>query len=41
MTVPPRQVGATYDDRTITVYQAYPIQIAEPALAAHGLADMY
>ena len=34
MTAPQRQVRATYDDRTITVYQAYPVQIAEPALAA-------
>ena len=31
---PYRQVRATYDETTIAVYQAYPPEIAEPALAA-------
>ncbi len=30
---PYRQVRATYDETTIAVYQAYPPEIAEPALA--------
>ncbi len=34
MTVPLRQVRARFDDRTITVYQAYPREIADAALAA-------
>jgi hypothetical protein len=33
VTVPYRQVRATYTDTTITVYQAYGPEIAEPALA--------
>jgi hypothetical protein len=32
--VPPRQVRARYTNNTITVYQAYPAEIAEPALTA-------
>ena len=32
--VPERQVRALFTERTITVYQAYPPKIAEPALAA-------
>jgi len=32
--VPPRQIRASYCADTITVYQAYPPEIAEPALAA-------
>ncbi len=32
--VPARQVRALFDARTITVYQAYPPAIAEPAIAA-------
>ncbi|MDP9074388.1 MAG: DUF4291 domain-containing protein [Actinomycetota bacterium] len=32
--IPERQVRAQFTERTITVYQAYPPQIAEPALAA-------
>lgn len=31
---PQRQIRAVYDDTTITVYQAYPAAIAEPALRA-------
>jgi hypothetical protein len=31
--VPSRQVRALFDDRTVTVYQAYSAAIAEPALA--------
>lgn len=31
---PMRQIRAVFDDRTITVYQAYPPAIAEPAVAA-------
>jgi hypothetical protein len=34
MTTPPRQVRASYDDATITVYQAYSPEIAGPAVAA-------
>ena len=34
MAVPPRQIRAVYSPETITVYQAYPPQIAEAALAA-------
>ncbi|MDQ1645015.1 MAG: hypothetical protein QOJ50_1199 [Cryptosporangiaceae bacterium] len=34
MNVPARQVRAEYGEHTITVYQAYSPQIAEPALAA-------
>ncbi len=34
VTVPYRQVRALYSADTITVYQAYPREIAEPALAA-------
>lgn len=34
MTVPARQIRARYSDTTITVYQAYPPQLAEAALAA-------
>ncbi|GAA1788635.1 DUF4291 domain-containing protein [Luedemannella flava] len=34
MTVPNRQIRATYTDDTITVYQAYGDAIARPALAA-------
>ncbi|MBE1486636.1 DUF4291 domain-containing protein [Plantactinospora soyae] len=33
MSVPQRQVRASYTDETITVYQAYPPSIARPALA--------
>ena len=32
--VPARQVRAVFDDRTVTVYQAYSPAIAEPALTA-------
>jgi hypothetical protein len=32
--VPPRQVRAVFDARTVTVYQAYSSAIAEPAIAA-------
>jgi hypothetical protein len=32
MTVPARQIRATYSETSITVYQAYPPEIAEPAL---------
>jgi len=32
--MPYRQVRAVYDENTIAVYQAYPPEIAEPALAA-------
>ena len=31
---PRRQIRAVYDDATITVYQAYPAEIAEPAVRA-------
>ncbi|MFI5706258.1 DUF4291 domain-containing protein [Kribbella sp. NPDC051620] len=31
---PHRQIRAAYDDETITVYQAYPDEIADPALRA-------
>ncbi len=34
MSVPLRQIRALHDAETITVYQAYPPEIAEPALAA-------
>jgi hypothetical protein len=34
MTVPTRQVRATYSAESITVYQAYPLEIADPAVAA-------
>lgn len=34
MTVPFRQIRATFTDRTIVVYQAYPPEIALPALRA-------
>jgi Domain of unknown function (DUF4291) len=34
MTVPFRQVRATYTADAVTVYQAYPVEIAEPAVAA-------
>ncbi|MFI6265930.1 DUF4291 domain-containing protein [Micromonospora sp. NPDC051006] len=34
MTVPVHQIRARFDADTITVYQAYPPEIAEPALAA-------
>jgi hypothetical protein len=34
MTSPPRQIRALHDDQTITVYQAYAPEIAEPAVAA-------
>jgi hypothetical protein len=34
MTTPKRQIRAVFDDRTITVYQAYDPAIAEPALEA-------
>ncbi|MFY1689495.1 DUF4291 domain-containing protein [Plantactinospora sp. WMMB782] len=34
MSIPQRQVRAGFTDETITVYQAYPPSIAEPALAA-------
>ncbi|WP_433065221.1 DUF4291 domain-containing protein [Dactylosporangium sp. CS-033363] len=34
MPVPARQIRAAYTDRTITVYQAYSPEIAEPAVAA-------
>ena len=37
MTVPARQVRARYSDTSITVYQAYPPEIAEPALDAGRL----
>jgi hypothetical protein len=32
MEVPQRQIRAAFTDKTITVYQAYPAQIAEPAV---------
>jgi len=35
--IPARQVRAVFDDRTITVYQAYSPAIAEPAIAAGRL----
>jgi len=35
---PSRQVRATFDDATITVYQAYPAAIAVPAAANNSLA---
>ena len=31
-TIPLRQIRASYDERTITVYQAYPASIAIPAV---------
>ncbi|MFI2713616.1 DUF4291 domain-containing protein [Micromonospora sp. NPDC018662] len=34
MTVPRHQIRAAFTDRTLTVYQAYPAEIADPALAA-------
>jgi len=34
MSVPQRQVRGRFTEQTITVYQAYPAEIAEPALAA-------
>jgi hypothetical protein len=34
MEVPQRQIRAAFTDKTITVYQAYPAQIAEPAVRA-------
>ncbi|WP_250008076.1 DUF4291 domain-containing protein [Actinoplanes sp. M2I2] len=34
MNVPYRQIRAAYDDDTVTVYQAYPPEIARPAVAA-------
>ncbi|MFC3502078.1 DUF4291 family protein [Micromonospora krabiensis] len=34
MTVPRHQIRARFDADTVTVYQAYPPEIAEPALAA-------
>jgi hypothetical protein len=34
MTLPERQIRAVHDDETITVYQAYPAEIALPAVAA-------
>lgn len=34
MSVPARQVRAAFTDETITVYQAYPAEIARPALQA-------
>jgi len=34
VTAPLRQIRALYDDRTITVYQAYPPEIAVPSLTA-------
>ncbi|MET7751675.1 DUF4291 domain-containing protein [Micromonospora sp. NPDC005367] len=34
MTVPRHQIRALFDDETVTVYQAYRLEIAEPALAA-------
>jgi Domain of unknown function (DUF4291) len=34
VTVPARQVRAKYSAESITVYQAYPPEIAEPAVAA-------
>lgn len=34
---PPRQIRALYDDETITVYQAYPAAIAEPAVETQRL----
>lgn len=37
-TPPFRQIRAVYDDETITVYQAYPPVIADPAVATQHLA---
>src|SRR5689334_19006154 len=37
VSVPARQIRAVYTAETITVYQAYPPEIAEPALAAGRL----
>lgn len=34
MTIPQHQIRALFDDETVTVYQAYRAEIAEPALAA-------
>jgi hypothetical protein len=34
MTVPTRQIRATYSAESITVYQAYPLEITDPAVAA-------
>ncbi|WP_354641473.1 DUF4291 domain-containing protein [Kitasatospora camelliae] len=34
--LPARQIRAAYDDRSLVVYQAYPVDIAEPALAVGG-----
>jgi len=34
VTVPVRQVRARFTDTTITVYQAYPLEIAAPAATA-------
>ncbi len=34
MEVPERQIRATYSDESVIVYQAYSLEIAEPALAA-------
>jgi hypothetical protein len=36
-----RQIRATYDDDTITVYQAYPPEIADPALKAGTFVDPF
>lgn len=33
-TTPFRQVRADFDDETVVVYQAYPREIAEPAVSA-------
>jgi len=38
-TTPYRQVRAMYDETTIAVYQAYPPEIADPALAATALPE--
>lgn len=36
-TVPQRQIRAVFDDKTITVYQAYPASIAKAAVASQKL----
>ncbi|MFI7596797.1 DUF4291 domain-containing protein [Actinoplanes sp. NPDC049681] len=41
MDVPQRQIRALYTDRTITVYQAYPEEIAGPAVRAGRFVDPF
>ncbi|MEV6600532.1 DUF4291 domain-containing protein [Actinoplanes sp. NPDC051346] len=41
MEVPRRQIRAVYDEHTITVYQAYPEEIAGPAVHAGRFVDPF